>query len=50
MNILNSKEVLLEALNEERTMKMLLIFLSVAILSGCGGGLVTHMKKDSVSI
>ena len=31
-------------------MKMLLMFLSVAILSGCGGGLVTHMNKDSVSI
>ena len=31
-------------------MKTLLMFLSVAILSGCGGGLVTHMNKDSVSI
>jgi len=31
-------------------MKMLLICLSVAILSSCGGGLVTHMNKDSVSI
>ena len=31
-------------------MKTLLMFLSVAILSGCGGGLVSHMNKDSVSI
>ena len=31
-------------------MKTLLMFLSVAILSGCGGGLVTHMNKNSVSI
>ena len=31
-------------------MKTLLMFLSVAILSSCGGGLVTHMNKDSVSI
>ena len=29
-------------------MKTLLMFLSVAILSGCGGGLVSHMNKDSV--
>ena len=50
MNVLNSKEALLVALNEGRIMKILLMFLSVAILSGCGGGLVTHMNKDSVSI
>ena len=31
-------------------MKTLLMFLSVAILSSCGGGFVTHMNKDSVSI
>jgi len=31
-------------LNEEQTMKTLLMFLSVAILSGCGGGLVTHIE------
>ena len=31
-------------LNEEQTMKTLLMFLSVAILSGCGGGLVTQQK------
>ena len=31
-------------------MKILLMLLSVAILSSCGGGLVTHMNKDSVSI
>ena len=31
-------------LNEEQTMKMLLMFLSVAILSGCGGGFVTQQK------
>ena len=30
------KVVLLVGLNEEQTMKTLLIFLSVAILSGCG--------------
>ena len=41
---------LLVGLNEEQAMKMLLMFLSVAILSGCGGGFVTHMNKDSVSI
>ncbi|HIA32456.1 MAG TPA: hypothetical protein EYN83_04320 [Nitrospinaceae bacterium] len=29
---------------------MLLVFLSLATLSSCGGGLVTHMNKDSVSI
>ena len=31
-------------------MKTLLMFLSVAILSGCGGGIVTHMNQDTVSI
>ena len=34
----------------QQTLKKLLMFLSVAILSGCGGGLVTHMNKDGVSI
>ena len=29
-------------LNEEQTMKTLLMFLSVAFLSGCGGGLLTQ--------
>ena len=33
---------MLVGLNEEQTMKTLLMFLSVAILSGCGGGLVTQ--------
>ena len=31
-------------------MKTLLLFLSVAILSSCGGGIVTHMNQDTVSI
>ena len=31
-------------------MKTLLMFLSVAILGGCGGGLITHMNQNSVSI
>ena len=31
-------------------MKTLLMFLSVAILSGCGGSIVTRMNKDTVSI
>ena len=31
-------------------MKILLVFLSLVTLSSCGGGLVTHMNKDSVSI
>jgi len=35
---------LLVGLNEEQTMKTLLMFLSVAILSGCGGSLVTQQK------
>jgi len=35
---------LLVGLNEEQTMKTLLMFLSVAILSGCGGGFVTQQK------
>ena len=38
------KVVLLVGLNEKQTMKTLLMFLSVAILSGCGGGLVTQQK------
>ena len=38
------KVVLLVGLNEEQTMKTLLMFLSVAILSGWGGGLVTQQK------
>ena len=33
---------MLVGLNEEQTMKTLLMFLSVAILSGWGGGLVTQ--------
>ena len=35
---------MLVGLNEEQTMKTLLIFLSVGTLSGCGSGLVTQQK------